>query len=310
MPRQIKSHASKVAVIIPCFNEALSIAAVIKKFKKSLPSAHIFVFDNNSTDGTGKVAEKAGAYVKYIKLKGKGHVVRRMFADIDADIYVMVDGDDTYEVEKSNHLVKYFMQNNLDMLVGVRNTNEKKAYRLGHRFGNWLITSCINYLFGHSFKDILSGFRVFSKRFVKTFPANSDGFEIETELTIHSLEMKMPIDEVDIKYFSRMPGSQSKLNSYLDGLKIIFMITRLFKEKKPLSFFTFGSFISILISIVLAIPIVKEFLITGLVPRFPTAILCLGLCIIGAILLVCGIILDEVSKNRRTSNYLHYLSFK
>ena len=310
MLKQKRDRASKVAVIIPCFNEALSIEAVVRKFKKSLPSANIFVFDNNSTDETAKVAKKAGAQVRSIKLRGKGHVVRRMFADIDADIYVMADGDDTYEVEKAKDLVKYFTQNNLDMLVGVRNTNEKKAYRLGHRFGNWLITSCINCLFGHSFKDILSGFRVFSRRFVKTFPANSDGFEIETELTIHSLEMKMPIGEIDIRYFSRVPGSESKLNSYLDGLKIILMILRLFKEKKPLLFFMVGSFVTVLISVILATPILKEFFVSGLVPRFPTAFLCLGLVIISAILLVCGIILDEVSKNRRTTHYLHYLSFK
>jgi len=299
----------KIAVIIPCFNEEVSIGDVIKKFKKIFPKADIYVFNNNSTDNTKSEALEAGAIVRLVHSKGKGNVVRRMFADVEADIYVMVDGDGTYEIEKTPFMLQYFLNNHLDMLVASRQTNIKSAYRPGHRFGNLIITSFINFLFKNSSEDILSGFRIFSKRFVKTFPAFSDGFEIEVELTIHALEMRMPIQEIKTKYISRPEGSSSKLNTYIDGIKIFLMIIKLFKEKKPLLFFFLASILFFLISILLAVPIFMDFIATGLVPRLPTAILCSALMLLSSIMMAIGIILNDISKNRKIINYFHYLSF-
>ena len=279
----MKRKIFSLAVIIPCFNEAHTIAFVVKKFRKALPQSKIYVYDNNSTDDTAKIAKKAGAIVRFVKKQGKGSVVRKMFSDIEADIYVMVDGDDTYEVEKVNNLVNVFIANQLDMLIGSRIHTEKNAYRFGHQFGNELITKTINYLFNNNFKDILSGYRVFSKRFVKTFPALSNGFEIETELNIYALELNMQTQEVQTKYVARPDGSISKLNSLKDGFKILFMVIRLFKEKKPFIFFSIGSLISFSFSLLLFIPVFNEFLLTRTVPRFPTAFLSASLIIVGLI---------------------------
>jgi glycosyltransferase involved in cell wall biosynthesis len=304
----MKNPKISIAVIIPCFNEAQTIDSVVKKFRKFLPESKIYVYDNNSTDGTARIAKKSGAIVRLVKKQGKGSVVRRMFSDIEADIYVMVDGDDTYEIEKASNLVDYLIENQLDMLIGSRIHNDKKAYRFGHQFGNNLITKTINFIFDNNFKDILSGYRVFTRRFVKTFPALSNGFEIETELNIYALELNIQTEEIQTKYFSRPEGSVSKLSSFKDGFKILLMIIRLFKEKKPFIFFSIGSFISTFISLLLFIPVLNEFMITGTVPRFPTAFLSVSLIIISLIFIVCGIILEEISKNRKNNNYLKFLS--
>jgi len=304
----MKNPKISIAVIIPCFNEAQTIDSVVKKFRKFLPESKIYVYDNNSTDGTARIAKKSGAIVRLVKKQGKGSVVRRMFSDIEADIYVMVDGDDTYEIEKASNMVDYLIENQLDMLIGSRIHNDKKAYRFGHQFGNNLITKTINFIFDNNFKDILSGYRVFTRRFVKTFPALSNGFEIETELNIYALELNIQTEEIQTKYFSRPEGSVSKLSSFKDGFKILLMIIRLFKEKKPFIFFSIGSFISTFISLLLFIPVLNEFMITGTVPRFPTAFLSVSLIIISLIFIVCGIILEEISKNRKNNNYLKFLS--
>lgn len=305
----MKTQKFSLAIIIPCFNEAQTIGSVIKKFQKTLPQAKIYVYDNNSNDNTYEIAKNEGALVRRVKKQGKGAVIRKMFSDIEADIYIMVDGDDTYEVDKADKLVDYFIKNQLDMLIGSRNHSDKKAYRFGHQFGNQVITKTINWLFNNNFKDILSGYRIFSKRFVKTFPALSNGFEIETELNIYALELEMQTEEIQTKYVSRPEGSLSKLNSFRDGFKILIMIIKLFRENKPFIFFSIGSFISIVISLWFFYPVFSEFMITGKVPRFPTTILSASLILISLILFVCGIILEEISRNRKNANYLRFLSY-
>ena len=298
----------RIAVLVPCYNEEITIPSIVRDFRTYLPSAEIYVFDNNSSDNSLSVAREAGAIVREVFLQGKGNVIRRMFADIEADIYIMVDGDDTYDASAAPALAQRLVASGLDMLVGSRVSEEKEAYRLGHRFGNRVLTQFVATIFGRTFKDMLSGYRVFSRRYVKSFPAHSLGFEIETELTVHALELRMPVAEIETCYKSRPEGSESKLSTYRDGLKIFRMIFTLFKTEKPLLFFSIGAFLSIVVSVCLAIPLILTYLETGLVPRFPTAFLCASLVLLGVVLLTCGIILDTVTKGRMETKRMAYLA--
>ncbi|CAG9264719.1 glycosyltransferase [Paraburkholderia unamae] len=297
----------RIAVLVPCYNEAATIADVVRDFQHALPSATVYVFDNNSSDGTAGIAREAGAVVRAVSDQGKGNVIRRMFADVEADVYVMVDGDGTYDAKAAPQLVDALVSGALDMVVGTRVSDERAAYRPGHRFGNRLLTQCVATLFGRTFTDMLSGYRAFSRRFVKSFPAHAAGFEIETELTVHALELRMPVAEVATLYGARPEGSESKLNTWQDGLRILLMIVRLFKAEKPLLFFSLGFFVCALLSIVLAVPVIDEYLRTGLVPRLPTALLCAALMLFGAILLTCGIVLDTVTRGRAEAKRFAYL---
>ncbi|EJF21482.1 MULTISPECIES: glycosyltransferase family 2 protein [Citrobacter] len=300
---------NKIAVIVPCYNEASAIAKVVSDFNKYLPEATVYVFDNNSTDGTADVAANAGAIVRHVGHKGKGNVVRRMFADIDADIFVMVDGDDTYEAAASPAMINKLLDENLDMVVGCRVENgDDKTYRPGHRFGNKMLTGTVSTIFKGSFTDMLSGYRVFSKRYAKSFPCHSHGFEIETELTIHALELRMRIGEVQTSYGERPEGSVSKLSTYKDGIKILKTIVQLYAYERPLFFYTLIATVFALISIILGFPLLKDYVETGLVPRFPTAIAAASIMILGFLSLVCGVISHLTTISRREMKYLTYLS--
>jgi glycosyltransferase involved in cell wall biosynthesis len=298
----------KIAVIIPCFNEGHSIAEVIQGFKSILPSARIYVFDNNSTDETVAIAGAAGALIRRESLQGKGNVVRRMFADVDADAYVMADGDSTYDPSYAAQMVSRLFEERLDMVVGTRVASHVAAYPPGHRFGNRLLTFAVANLFGERFSDMLSGYRVFSRRFVKSFPAMSSGFEIETELTIHALELQLPVAEVATPYRIRVSGSTSKLRTYVDGLRIVRLIVVLYKNERPFQFFSAiaGAFAAV--ALALGIPLVVTFIKTGLVPRQPTAILATGLVLLSALCFVSGLILDTVTRGRREMRRLAYLA--
>jgi glycosyltransferase involved in cell wall biosynthesis len=296
-----------IAVLIPCYNEELTIAKVIRDFSSILPDTDVYVYDNNSTDRTAEIARSAGATVCQEPLQGKGNVVRRMFADVEADIYVLIDGDDTYEAASAPKLISALLEQNLDMVNGLRVPEEKEAYRIGHRFGNRLLTGTVSMLFGDRFLDMLSGYRVFSRRFVKSFPALATGFEIETELTIHALELRMPIAEISTPYRGRPKGSESKLRTLHDGVRILRTIIGLVKREKPLSFF--GWLCALLVGSALAVgaPVVNTYIETGLVPRLPTAVLATGLVLLGFLSLACGLILDTVTLGRREMKRLFYL---
>jgi glycosyltransferase involved in cell wall biosynthesis len=298
----------KTAVLIPCFNEECSIRTVVNDFHTALPNAVVYVYDNNSTDKTVELARAAGAVVCSEPLQGKGNVTRRMFADIDADIYVMVDGDDTYDASSAPSLVKILVDESLDMVNASRVSNEREAYRPGHRFGNIVLTSLVAWIFGNRFRDMLSGYRVLSRRFVKSFPALSREFEIETELTVHALELRMPMKEVQTAYKGRPPGSASKLNTYHDGLRILKLIFVLIKEERPLQFFLFIFFLLSVSSVTLAWPVIATYLETGLVPRFPTAILATGMMLLAFLSLACGLILDTVTRGRMEMKRMQYLA--
>ena len=298
----------RLAVLLPCYNEERTITETVLAFSRALPDADIYVYDNNSKDRTCERAEAAGAIVRSERLQGKGNVVRRMFADIEADIYVMADGDNTYDAAAAPQLIEKLIQDNLDMVVGARApTTDEHAYRPGHRFGNAMLTGVVANLFGKTFQDMLSGYRVFSRRFVKSFPALAAGFETETELTVHALQLKMPVTEVQTRYGSRPTGSTSKLSTYRDGFRILRAILLLFKEEKPLLFFSLAFAAFALVSVGVAIPIFIDYARTGLVPRFPTAILAVGTMILAFLSLACGLILDTVSRGRRETKRLHYL---
>lgn len=302
------SASTRIAVLVPCFNEEAAVATVVAGFRKALPTAQIFVYDNNSKDRTAEVARGAGAEVRSERRQGKGHVVRRMFADIDADVYVLVDGDATYDAPSAPGMVERLVNDHLDMVVGLRVDQEQAAYRRGHRTGNWLLTSFLSSVFGQAFTDILSGYRVFSRRFVKSFPVLSDGFEIETELTVHALELAMPVAEIETPYYARPEGSVSKLNTWRDGFRILGTIMRLYRSEKPLRFFTFIGLFLALVAIGLAIPLVVTYLEEGLVPRVPTAILSTGLMIVAVLSVSSGLVLDTVTRGRREMKLLNYLS--
>ncbi|EFA9213863.1 glycosyltransferase family 2 protein [Escherichia coli] len=299
----------KIAVIVPCYNEAQAVYKVVSDFRKSLPAADIYVFDNNSTDETAAVASEAGAIVRHVGYKGKGNVVRRMFADVDADIYVMVDGDDTYEAAAAPKMIEHLLNDNLDMVVGTRVENgDEKTYRPGHRFGNKMLTGTVSKIFKGSFSDMLSGYRVFSRRYAKSFPSHSHGFEIETELTIHALELRMRIGEVQTAYGERPEGSVSKLSTYRDGIKILRTIIQLYAYERPLFFYTMIALFMATISFILGVPLIDEYLQTGLVPRFPTAIAAASVMVMGMLSLICGVISHLITVSRRETKYLAYLS--
>ena len=299
----------RIAVILPCYNEEQAIGRVINDFKGVLPEADIHVFDNNSTDRTAEIARQAGARVAHVALKGKGNVVRRMFADVEADIYLMTDGDCTYDVSVARQLVEKLLAENLDMVVGCRvDAGESENYRRGHRFGNRLLTGSVRRIFGGEFSDMLSGYRVFSRRFVKSFPALARGFEIETELTVHALELRMPCGEVETAYGARPAESESKLSTYRDGLRILKTIGRLYMVERPLSFFSFFSLVLALTAIGFAIPLLPEYLETGLVPRLPTAVLSTGLMLSALLSFLCGLLLDNVTRGRQELRRMAYLS--
>jgi glycosyltransferase involved in cell wall biosynthesis len=302
------ASSPRIAVLVPCYNEEAAVAAVVKGFRQALPAAQIYVYDNNSKDRTADVAREAGAEVRSERRQGKGHVVRRMFADIDADVYVLVDGDATYDAPSAPRMIDKLLAEHLDMVVGLRIDQEQAAYRRGHRTGNYMLTSFLSSVFGQAFKDILSGYRVFSRRFVKSFPVLSDGFEIETELTVHALELAMPVAEVETPYYARPEGSFSKLNTWGDGFRILRTILKLYRTEKPLRFFTaIGAFLA-LVAIGLAIPILVVYLETGLVPRLPTAVLSTGLMIVAVLSVSSGLVLDTVTRGRREMKLLAYLS--
>lgn len=297
-----------IAVIIPCYNEEVAIAKVVKDFQAVLPQAKVYVYDNNSSDDTVAVAQKAGAIVRSEPRQGKGNVVRRMFADIEADIYIMSDGDETYDIAKSPLLIQELIDNNLDMVIGARKEIDLAAYRVGHRWGNVLLTKLVQYFFHHQLEDMLSGFRVFSRRYVKTFPAQSSGFEIETELTVYALSSKLPIKEVYTDYFARPIGSLSKLSTLKDGLRILLMIINLIKEERALFFFSVLSVLFMFISLVFGVPVVEYYLNTGLVPRVPTTMLATGLMICSVVSLLVGFVLDSVANSRKEVRRIAYLN--
>ena len=302
------SAQPRIAVLVPCYNEEAAVATVVADFRKALPSAEIYVYDNNSRDRTAAVAREAGAIVRGERRQGKGHVVRRMFADVEADIYVLVDGDATYDAPSAPRMIDKLLDQHLDMVVGLRVDQVQAAYRLGHRTGNRMLTGFLSSTFGQEFKDILSGYRVFSRRFVKSFPVLSDGFEIETELAVYALELSLPVAEVETPYYARPEGSFSKLNTWRDGFRILGTILKLYRSERPLRFFTVIGILLALAAIILAIPIVITFIETGLVPRFPTAVLSMGLMIMAMLSVSSGLVLDTVTRGRREMKMLAYLS--
>jgi glycosyltransferase involved in cell wall biosynthesis len=300
----------RIAVLIPCYNEDVSIAQVVRDFQSALPGAAIFVFDNNSTDNTAQVARDAGAEVFSEGRQGKGFVVRRMFSDVEADIYVLVDGDATYDAPSAPKMIARLLSDRLDMVVGNRVDREVAAYRAGHRTGNRLLTWFVASVFGPTFNDMLSGYRVFSRRFVKSFPMLSGGFEIETELTIHALELGLAVAEIDTPYYARGEGSASKLNTWRDGFRILWTILQLYRSERPLPFFGALGYALAIASVGLAIPIVVTFLETGLVPRLPTAVLATGTMLMAFLSFAVGLVLDTVTRGRREMKLLAYLSLR
>ena len=312
MPRPCTHWAQegqpRIAVLIPCCNEEKTIARVVDAFRAELPRAEIYVYDNNSADGSADAASAAGAICRYEQKRGKGNVVRRMFADIDAEVYVIVDGDDTYDAASVQRLIAPILCKQVDMVNAVREASVKDAYRPGHRFGNVVLTQVLSRLFGSQCKDVLSGYRAMSRRFVKSFPALSQGFEIETEITVHALELGLGIGEITAPYKERSIGSASKLHTIRDGIRILWLIVLLMKAERPFRFFSVFSAVTFLAAIVLAAPLIVTYLETGLVPRLPTAILVTGLSIVSLLMLMSGIILETVTRGRRESKRMHYLS--
>ena len=300
----------RIAVLVPCYNEGVAIAKVVKAFRAALPNAAIFVYDNNSSDDTVKLACAAGADVHSERHQGKGNVVRRMFTDVEADIYVLVDGDATYDAPSARAMIARLLEDRLDMVVAARVQREQAAYRAGHRFGNRLLTGFVAQVFGQAFTDMLSGYRVFSRRFVKSFPVLSGGFEIETELTIHALELGLPVAELETPYYARLEGSSSKLNTWRDGFRILSTILKLYRSERPLPFFSgIGAALAI-VSIGLAIPIVITYLEQGTVPRLPTAVLSMGLMLLAFLSVASGLVLDTVTRGRRELKLLAYLAHR
>ena len=297
-----------IAVLVPCHNEEAAVPAVIRDFLAQLPKATVYVYDNNSTDRTSEVAAENGAVVRSEVQKGKGHVVRRMFSDIEASVYILVDGDDTYDAGRVGVMLQEFIEHRCDMVNGRRISPAEEAYRFGHQIGNRMLTGMVNWIFGKRCQDILSGYRIFSRRFVKSFPALSKGFEIETELTVHALSLNIPMSEVDTPYKSRPEDSVSKLNTYRDGFRILWTIIILTKDERPFFFYSIAFGLLAVLSLLLGIPVALEFLQTGLVPRFPTAILSASIMVLAFLSLATGLILDSVARGRREAKRLHYLN--
>lgn len=298
----------RVAVLLPCYNEEAAIADTVAGFRKALPGAVVYVYDNNSSDRTCVIAAKAGAVVRTERQQGKGHVVRRMFADVDADVYVMADGDLTYDPKAAPGMVAMLIGDQLDMVVGTRKHEAKEAYRGGHVLGNRIFTGLLAGLFGRSFSDIFSGYRVFSRRFVKSFPVLSSGFEIETEISVHALELRMPVGELETVYASRPEGSHSKLSTFSDGWRILKTIVTLYRIERPVLFFGSIGGLLVLAALLLSVPLMVTYLDTGLVPRLPTAVLVTGMIIVAVLCFFAGLILDTVTRGRREVRRLAYLS--
>ena len=299
-----------MAVLVPCYNEEQAIAKVIADFRAAMPDATVYVYDNNSTDGTVAAARAAGAVVRRETYQGKGHVVRRMFNDVEADVYVLVDGDATYDAPSAPAMVGKLVEERLDMVVATRIDRDEAAYRRGHRTGNMLLTRFVAHMFGRSFTDILSGYRAFSRRFVKSFPILSGGFEVETELTVHALELELPVGEIATPYYSRVSGSASKLSTWSDGFRILWTVLKLYRAERPLSLFgAFGAALGIM-SIGLAIPIFITYVQEGLVPRLPTAVLSTGLMLLAFLSIAVGLILDTVTRGRREFKLIAYLALR
>lgn len=305
-----ESAEPRIAVLLPCFNEQATIGATVDGFRAALPGATVYVYDNNSSDGTREVAASAGAVVRSERQQGKGHVVRRMFADIDADVYVMADGDLTYDPQAAPEMVSQLLAGPLDMVVGTRRHETEASERKGHLIGNRLFTGILARLFGRSFNDIFSGYRVFSRRFVKSFPVLSSGFEIETEMSVHALELRMPVGEVETRYLARPEGSESKLSTYGDGWRILRTIATLYRIERPVLFYGGIGALLLLVAVLLSIPLVITYVETGLVPRFPTAILVTGMTIVAVLCFFAGMILDTVTRGRREMRRLAYLSLQ
>ena len=297
-----------IAVLIPCYNEGVAIAGVVTACRTALPRASIYVYDNNSIDDSIDQAKQAGAIVRVESLQGKGHVIRRMFADVEADLYVMVDGDATYPAEEAPRLFEHLLNHQLDMVVGAR-VPEEGAHRHRHELGNRFFNTVVARLFGQGMQDIFSGYRVFTRRFVKTFPGISSGFEIETELSVHALDARIPFSEAQVPYLPRPEGSESKLNTYHDGSRILWTVLKLYIQIKPFKLFGWCSVLLLLASLILGYPLVITWLQTGLVPRIPTAIIVMGLLVFAFLSLTCGILLEGVTQARRENRRLHYLSF-
>jgi len=308
----LKVDYSGVAVIVPCYNEAATIARVVKDFKQTLPGARIFVFDNNSSDNTSAIAKKSGAEVRSVKLRGKGNVVRRMFADIEADIYLMVDGDATYDAASAPAMIDLLLTDHLDMVVGCRHeeSTDNQNYRPGHRLGNKLLTGFVQKIFNGQFTDMLSGYRAFSRRFVKSFAADSQGFETETELTVHALEMRSAYGEISTPYSERPEGSESKLSTYKDGIKIAKMILKLYSNERPKEFWGIIGGILIILAIAFFIPILIEFTKSHTVPQIPTLLGAVALGILGFLSFTIGLVLRTVTKGRREAKHLAYLAME
>jgi glycosyltransferase involved in cell wall biosynthesis len=310
LTRNVTDSRLDIAVLVPCYNEERAIAKVVADFRAALPGTAIYVYDNNSRDNTIAVAQEAGAIVRRETHQGKGYVVRRMFNDIEADVYVLVDGDATYDAPSAPTMIKKLIDDRLDMVVATRVDQEVQAYRPGHRTGNWLLTGFVTHIFGRAFTDILSGYRVFSRRFVKSFPILSGGFEIETELTVHALELELPVGEVATPYYSRPSGSVSKLSTWHDGFRILWTVFRLYRAERPLPFFGAFGVALVIMSIGLAIPVVVTYLQEGLVPRLPTAVLATGLALLGFLSIAVGLILDTVTRGRREAKLMAYLALR
>jgi glycosyltransferase involved in cell wall biosynthesis len=304
---ELKSQP-RIAVLLPCFNEEAAVGRTVAAFRAALPDAAIYVYDNNSTDRTAEAAAEAGAIVRAERMQGKGNVVRRMFADIEADVYLMADGDATYDAGAAPELVRRLLEERLDMVVGARKSEVEQAYRRGHRLGNRLFSGLLARLFGRSFTDFFSGYRVFSRRFVKSFPALSRGFETETEISVHALELAMPVAEVTTAYGARPEGSHSKLSTYRDGWRIARTILHLFRIERPVLFYGGFAVLLAIVALVLAAPLVVTFVETHKVPRFPTAILATGLMIVAFLSFGVGLILDTVVRGRREVRRLAYLA--
>lgn len=302
-------ESMRVAVLIPCYNEEATVSSVVTAFRDALPQAKIYVYDNNSTDATIARALAAGAVVRTEPQQGKGAVVRRMFRDIEADFYVMVDGDMTYDASIAPAMLAKAVDEHLDLINCVRCETEQEAYRAGHRFGNQMLTGAVRLIFGDRVQDMLSGYKVFSRRYAKSFPASSTGFGIETELTVHALELAMPVGHMSGAYGGRPVGSSSKLNTYRDGARILWLIMQMFKHERPLSYFGVIALVLALLSLGLGLPVIDEYLHTGMVPRFPTAILATGIMLLGTLSFITGLILDTVTRGRRELKALSYLSY-
>jgi glycosyltransferase involved in cell wall biosynthesis len=299
-----------VAVLVPCYNEEHAIAKVVADFRMAPPQAVIYVYDNNSTDGTVEAARKAGALVRRETHQGKGYVVRRMFNDIEADVYVLVDGDATYDAPSAPEMIAKLIDDRLDMVVATRIDREEAAYRRGHRTGNFMLTSFVAHIFGRAFTDILSGYRAFSRRFVKSFPILSGGFEIETELTVHALELELPVGEIATPYYSRPEGSSSKLSTWHDGFRILWTVLKLYRAERPLALFGSLGIALAIMSVGFAIPIIITYVEEGIVPRLPTAVLSTGLMLLAFLSIAVGLILDTVTRGRREAKLIAYLALR